>query len=385
MSAGPENNECLPAFGNGGMACLDSALSQQGDSASWSPITTLDNEGLNQPFVNEVPISMKQSKSRNLTSHATLAQWWNDLIPRLIPPFSRRVAETNWDSQMPFNAHLLACNGDKGCYTRTLKITCIHLKSIREIPLTVCNCRPAALLLLELGLFPSAPVYPMLAVDLDLLDFTSTVFKDTLRRHFRKALQYYNILVSSMEEVVNNAVVLVRKQNQENAYLLHQVQSDHATSTVPAVSSRLPSMPLSSSTRPQSSSLRPSSSHHSSSIPSLSSSQLPLPTLSPDRQSPQIPILVHITQTQKTIRRLQTTLALVYTPSTTAQHASGESNTRRMASHAYLLLVMDALPNETSAMSEYYTETKAAAKSAADKRPPNIRERGMAVINDVID
>ncbi|KAF9514376.1 hypothetical protein BS47DRAFT_1392507 [Hydnum rufescens UP504] len=36
-------------------------------------------------------------------------------------------------------------------------------------------------------------------------------------------------------------------------------------------------------------------------------------------------------------------------------------------------------------MSEYYTETKAAAKSAADKHPPNIRERGMAVTNDVID
>ncbi|KAF9509111.1 hypothetical protein BS47DRAFT_1281998, partial [Hydnum rufescens UP504] len=40
-----------------------------------------------------------------------------------------------------------------------------------------CNCGPAALLLLELGLFPSAPVHPTLAVDLDLLDFMSTVFK----------------------------------------------------------------------------------------------------------------------------------------------------------------------------------------------------------------
>ncbi|KAF9503327.1 hypothetical protein BS47DRAFT_1309968 [Hydnum rufescens UP504] len=43
--------------------------------------------------------------------------------------------------------------------------------------LTVCNCCPAAFLLLKLGLFPSAPVYPTLAVNLDLLDFTSTVFQ----------------------------------------------------------------------------------------------------------------------------------------------------------------------------------------------------------------
>ncbi|KAF9510904.1 hypothetical protein BS47DRAFT_1299614, partial [Hydnum rufescens UP504] len=41
----------------------------------------------------------------------------------------------------------------------------------------ICSCRPAAMLLLELGLFPSAPVHPTLAVDLDLLDFTSTLFR----------------------------------------------------------------------------------------------------------------------------------------------------------------------------------------------------------------
>lgn len=36
-------------------------------------------------------------------------------------------------------------------------------------------------------------------------------------------------------------------------------------------------------------------------------------------------------------------------------------------------------------MSRYYVETKAAAKSATAKHPPNVRERGMAVINDVVD
>jgi hypothetical protein len=41
--------------------------------------------------------------------------------------------------------------------------------------------------------------------------------------------------------------------------------------------------------------------------------------------------------------------------------------------------------SETSVMSEYYTETKAAVKSVADKRPPNIHESRMVVINDIID
>ncbi|KAF9520176.1 hypothetical protein BS47DRAFT_1253687, partial [Hydnum rufescens UP504] len=40
-----------------------------------------------------------------------------------------------------------------------------------------CNCCPAAFLLLKLSLFPSAPVYPTLTVNLDLLDFTSMVFQ----------------------------------------------------------------------------------------------------------------------------------------------------------------------------------------------------------------
>lgn len=53
----------------------------------------------------------------------------------------------------------------------------LFVVDIHEISLIVCKCRPAAFLLLELGLFPSAPVHPTLAVDLDLLDFTSAVFR----------------------------------------------------------------------------------------------------------------------------------------------------------------------------------------------------------------
>ena len=36
-------------------------------------------------------------------------------------------------------------------------------------------------------------------------------------------------------------------------------------------------------------------------------------------------------------------------------------------------------------MDKYYTETKAAAKLAAGKNSPNVREKGMAVTNNIID
>ncbi|KAF9504208.1 hypothetical protein BS47DRAFT_1282569, partial [Hydnum rufescens UP504] len=48
---------------------------------------------------------------------------------------------------------------------------------INDITLNVCSCCPAAILLLELRLFPSVPIHPTLVINLDLLDFTSTVFK----------------------------------------------------------------------------------------------------------------------------------------------------------------------------------------------------------------
>ncbi|KAF9512721.1 hypothetical protein BS47DRAFT_1254827, partial [Hydnum rufescens UP504] len=81
-----------------------------------------------------------------------------------------------------------------------------------------CSCCPAAIQLLEQGLFPSAPIRPSLAVEIDQLDLISIFFMTTalnimgwaetlgtflgkrgyvlegqgdLRRRYGKALQYY--------------------------------------------------------------------------------------------------------------------------------------------------------------------------------------------------
>ena len=46
-----------------------------------------------------------------------------------------------------------------------------------EIQLDICDtCCPASLQLVERGLFPCAPLYPTLAVEMDLLDLVSTLF-----------------------------------------------------------------------------------------------------------------------------------------------------------------------------------------------------------------
>lgn len=44
------------------------------------------------------------------------------------------------------------------------------------IKLSLCKCTDVALQLLQLGLFPCAPTYPTLAVDLNMLDFARGLF-----------------------------------------------------------------------------------------------------------------------------------------------------------------------------------------------------------------
>ncbi|KAF9506133.1 hypothetical protein BS47DRAFT_1489485 [Hydnum rufescens UP504] len=113
---------------NGVSTCPDST-SLQDDNRSWNPIVTLESDGLNDLFISEAPTPAKQPKSRGSASCGVLAQQWNELIPRLIVPFSRQVAGTNWDSGLSFDAGLPPCNGNAGYSPRTLHVTCIRTQS----------------------------------------------------------------------------------------------------------------------------------------------------------------------------------------------------------------------------------------------------------------
>ncbi|KII82805.1 hypothetical protein PLICRDRAFT_120248, partial [Plicaturopsis crispa FD-325 SS-3] len=95
---------------------------------------------------------------------------------------------------------------------------------IEKIELTVCVCKPAALQLLNRGLFPCAPRAPSLAVDLRLLEFVKTLFvrmapnatawcdalesflhgrgykletRNSIRRRFSNSLLWYGSLVNA--------------------------------------------------------------------------------------------------------------------------------------------------------------------------------------------
>src|SRR5260370_35791765 len=57
-----------------------------------------------------------------------------------------------------------------------IKVTCIYMTHIQEIEIWCCLECPAAVQLLERGMFPCAPVQPGLAVSLTMLEWASTLF-----------------------------------------------------------------------------------------------------------------------------------------------------------------------------------------------------------------
>ncbi|KAF9505494.1 hypothetical protein BS47DRAFT_1400330 [Hydnum rufescens UP504] len=106
--------------------------------------------------------------------------------------------------------------------TSTLRVLCVSMERLEEVVLTVCPCHLAAIQLVERGFFPCAPLFPTLAVSLNMLEFVASLFLhtapneralattlveylkargyefatgDSFRRRFVNALAHYQVLV----------------------------------------------------------------------------------------------------------------------------------------------------------------------------------------------
>jgi hypothetical protein len=116
-------------------------------------------------------------------------------------------------------------------------LSLIKHSDLQDITLAVCQCRPAATQLIQHGVFPCAPVWPSLAVSLDMLEFVAELFvhvapnerawaatlekylnvrgyqfaaKDSLRRRFANALSHYQMLVRLVDIEISKIVDLNR-------------------------------------------------------------------------------------------------------------------------------------------------------------------------------
>ncbi|EPQ50190.1 hypothetical protein GLOTRDRAFT_50923 [Gloeophyllum trabeum ATCC 11539] len=157
------------------------------------------------------------------------ARWRTEVIPALTQPFLQLLQRTNWlRERSPIrNCSARSCE----CPRRPIKILAIHFNHLKTIELDVCPCRPSYSQLLEQQLFPCAPLFPSLAVDLNVLEFVSHLFvelppnntawcnavetflqsrsyaiasKDCLRRRFSNALSWYHTLRDTAEKTVHD-------------------------------------------------------------------------------------------------------------------------------------------------------------------------------------
>lgn len=120
------------------------------------------------------------------------SKWVNVVIPSLLAPYMRLLRETDSLSSPIRDPVAVDCTCGRAV-TRRLKVVCVCFD--REWPLVdiqiqwlilsigleatelhVCDCRPAALQLLNRGYFPCAPTAPTLAVDLKVLELVRELF-----------------------------------------------------------------------------------------------------------------------------------------------------------------------------------------------------------------
>ncbi|KAG6847152.1 hypothetical protein H0H93_009823, partial [Arthromyces matolae] len=202
-----------------------------------------DNDTIDAPMV-----SRHRRKRENQWQ-----KWKTQTIPLLLHPYMTLLHATNGLRD--------ALPGRQGCTCdspgKTLQVYVVRFDVIEKVPITICKCAPAALQLLDMGSFPSAPVEPELAVDLKVLEFVSTLFlniapnstawsktvesflssrgyrlenQDSLRKRFSNALRWFNTLQDEVTSFVNSTIEASRREETDlDDGLVISGGEDHST------------------------------------------------------------------------------------------------------------------------------------------------------------
>ncbi|KAJ3475061.1 hypothetical protein NLI96_g12083 [Meripilus lineatus] len=267
-----------------------------------------DNDTFQNDFTNIIfQHSLEDSPNTNAQKRQRQwRQWQLHTIPSLVQPYLDILRKTQSLREKPLLCEPPRCTCMK---SRVIKVLCVYFERIEQIELAVCTCAPAAVQLLQRALFPCAPLYPTLAVDLSLLDFVKRLFlrlppnvsgwcetledfldyrgyrletqvrpkcillvfrmafmdavQEGIRRRFANALRWYTVTVIRTEELVRCEVDNQRPSRHtnpsRNPQLIPEPSSDNDSSSARLDSTQTTSEPVSleSSTR-QSSSEPPS-------------------------------------------------------------------------------------------------------------------------------
>ncbi|EIN03646.1 hypothetical protein PUNSTDRAFT_35949, partial [Punctularia strigosozonata HHB-11173 SS5] len=189
------------------------------------------------PFLPARDVPLIPEDHRERYARKKLNQWtrWRDsVIPELIPAYLTYVASTANRLDKSFDL-VCKCDGQK----RKLQVTVVYMDRLDKLEILICPCISAARRLMFLGLFPCAPQSPSLAFDLNMVELVSTLFanvapnvtawastlesflgarayklqtRDSLRRRFGNALQWYKYLVDCVQNKRDEVLATARKR-----------------------------------------------------------------------------------------------------------------------------------------------------------------------------
>jgi hypothetical protein len=119
---------------------------------------------------------------------------WGDVIPTLVDPLLSYIASSTGSIDQPLLSIQSTCR-HISCVRSTSPVLClfqdckfrfVYLLSLlisafvrlhTTFNVASCPCQSSLQVLVEHGLFPTAPTYPRMAVSIHLLDFYHTLFK----------------------------------------------------------------------------------------------------------------------------------------------------------------------------------------------------------------
>ncbi|KAJ7156128.1 hypothetical protein B0H12DRAFT_981150, partial [Mycena haematopus] len=100
-------------------------------------------------------------------------RWQQTVLPQLVPEFARLMEETSSLRKLEGRElEIRSC----ACKRKRHKVAIVRFSSIEDIEIQVCECTPAPVQLMRLGVFGCAPVLPSLGIDLRVLEFTMNLF-----------------------------------------------------------------------------------------------------------------------------------------------------------------------------------------------------------------
>lgn len=134
---------------------------------------------LGDPFIAFPPptpvVDSSLAPSRHALRREAQSKRWNEsVLPRLLPRFlANRAKFFGHAATATPNMHR-ACSCDAP--PARLQVLCVYFDRTESVTLASCPCFLAAEQLVDLGLFPCAPLQPSLAVCLNMLEFASSLF-----------------------------------------------------------------------------------------------------------------------------------------------------------------------------------------------------------------